>query len=251
MELERKPFQGVLNILDFNRHFYYYGIAALLLLLGIFNYFSLPTLLSVLLIAGFTYGLLMPLIVSAYVYDFSNYYSLNWLDRFIKDKTGPLKLVNINAGFDETSFLLKNKIENADLKVFDFYDEAHHTEAAIVRARNVSLVYPNTTQIKSNAIPLEDNSTDVVFLLSSAHEIRDFHEKVDFLKECHRICKTNGKVIMVEHLRDVPNFIAFTIGFNHFFSKKVWKKAFQNSGFKSIEEVKFTPFMSIFECKPI
>ena len=54
MELERKPFQGVLNILDFNRHFYYYGIAALLLLLGIFNYFSLPTLLSVLLIAGFT-----------------------------------------------------------------------------------------------------------------------------------------------------------------------------------------------------
>ncbi len=53
---------------------------------------------------------------------------------------------------------------------------------------------------------------------------------------------------MVEHLRDFPNFVAFTIGFTHFFSKAIWKKAFEEAGFNSIKETKFTPFMSIFHC---
>ncbi len=249
MDIKRRPFQGVLNILDFNIHFYYYGIAALLFLLAIVYYINLPTIISILLVSGFAYGLLMPLIVSAYVYDFSDYYSLKWLNQYIADKTLNYQLVNINAGFDETSFIIKNQLTNSDLQVYDFYDEEHHTEPAIVRARKVSLVYPNTTQIDSSAIPQEDQSVDFVFLLSSAHEIRDFSEKVAFLKECLRICKPTGKIIMVEHLRDLPNFLAFTVGFNHFFSKHVWKDAFTEAGFTAIDEQKFTPFMSIFECK--
>ena len=250
MEVTRRPFQGVLNILDFNRHFYFYGLGALVLLLGALYFFKVPSIISFMVIAGFAYGLLMPLVVSAYVYDFSGYYSLRWLDPFIADKTQPLQLVNINAGFDETSFLLEHKLQPADLKVYDFYDQERHTEQAIIRARKVSLVYPNTQQINSNSIPQMDGSADIVFLLSSAHEIRAFEEKVAFLKECLRICRPHGKVIMVEHLRDFPNFVAFTIGFTHFFSKKVWKEAFELAGFSTFREKKFTPFMSIFECTP-
>lgn len=250
MDVTRKPFQGVLNILDFNRHFYYYGIAVLIAIISLLYFLKIPSIFSILIVVGFAYGLLMPLIVSAYVYDFSGYYSLKWMDQFISDKDKPMKAANINAGFDETSYLIKDKYKEVDLSVFDFYDSSSHTEPAIIRARKVSLVYPNTKEIKSNAIPLEDNTCDYVFLLSAAHEIRDFEEKVEFLKECRRICKEDGKIIMVEHLRDFPNFLAFTIGFNHFFSNKVWKKAFTKAGYKSVNEVKFTPFMSIFESKP-
>jgi len=250
MEVKRRPFQGVLNILDFNRHFYYYGIAALLLILGIGYMLNVASIILLLVILGFAYGLLMPLIVSAYVYDFSNYYALDWLNKYVAEPSAPLNLVNINAGFDETSFIIKNKIKESELSVFDFYNDELHTEPAIIRARKVSLTYPNTQQIGSHKIPLQDGETDIVFLLSSAHEIRDFNEKVGFLKECHRICNPNGKVIMVEHLRDLPNFIAFTIGFNHFFSKNTWQKAFDTAGFSTFKEEKFTPFMSIFECNP-
>jgi hypothetical protein len=70
-----------------------------------------------------------------------------------------------------------------------------------------------------------------------------------FLKECNRLCKPTGKVIMVEHLRDFPNFLAFSIGFCHFFPRATWKKAFTSAGFSSFEETKFTPFMSVFTCK--
>jgi len=248
MKQKRTRFQGVLNILSFNRHYYIYGLAILLVLFLSQIFFNLPDVFFWSVIFAFLYGLIMPLIVSAYVYDFSGYYNFDWLNKVIGSNQNPGLIVNINAGFDETSFLIKNRFHQADLKVFDFYNASQHTEPAIKRARNVSLVYPNTQQISSGSIPLKENSADIIFLLSAVHEIRSNEEKVLFLKECHRVCKTEGRVIMVEHLRDVPNFLAFSVGFTHFFSRSTWKKAFELSGFSSVQENKFTPFMSIFNC---
>jgi ubiquinone/menaquinone biosynthesis C-methylase UbiE len=248
MEIKRKPFQGVLNILSFNRHFYWGGLGVMALIILGHIIFKLPGVIFWFIIIAFLYGLLMPLIVSAYVYDFSGFYHFNWLKKCSIDYTNAKKILNINAGFDETSFIIKNNFPESDLRVFDFYNPSNHTEPAIIRARKVSLIYPNTEQIKSNYIPLEDDSIDIIFLLSAVHEIRMYEEKVQFLKECCRVCKQNGKVVMVEHLRDFPNFLAFSIGFTHFFSKSVWRKAFKDAGFSSFTEIKFTPFMSIFNC---
>lgn len=250
MEIKRRPFQGVLNILSFNRHFYVIGLGVLALIITSHVLFEWSDILFWLVIASFLYGLIMPLIVSAYVYDFSGYYDFHWMKSYSLTDSSTNQILNINAGFDETSFIIKNNFPQSDLKVFDFYNAKQHTEPAIIRARKVSLVYPNTQQIKSNSIPLNDKSVDVIFLLSAAHEIRSHEEKVQFLKECHRLCKPNAKVVMVEHLRDFPNFLAFSVGFTHFFSRNAWKKAFTDAGFSSFQETKFTPFMSIFTCCP-
>lgn len=248
--MERRKFQGALNILSFNRHFYIAGIGLLIFWIAAYFLFDWSATLFWIVIIAFLYGLLVPLLVSAYVYDHSDYYSLKWLNPII-DKKDDLKLiVNIHAGFDETSYIIKEKYPRADLKVFDFYNAAQHTELAIKVARKATLFYPDTKSIVTTAIPLEDNSADIVFLLSAVHEIRSNEEKVQFLKECRRICKPDGKVIMVEHLRDLPNFLAFSIGFTHFFSAFVWKRCFSRAGFSNLQEVKFTPFMSIFKCSP-
>jgi ubiquinone/menaquinone biosynthesis C-methylase UbiE len=250
MEIKRQKFQGVLNILSFNRHFYVFGLIALTMIIISHLVFNWPSLLFWIAISTFLYGLIIPLIISAYVYDFSGYYKFNWLKKFNLTDSKDKQILNINAGFDETSFIIKNYFPKSDLKVFDFYNAKKHTEPAIIRARKVSLVYPNTQQIISNAIPLKDNSVDLIFLLSAAHEIRSQTEKIMFLKECHRVCKSNANIIMVEHLRDFPNFIAFSVGFTHFFSKKTWKNAFNEAGFTTFKEQKFTPFMSIFNSYP-
>jgi SAM-dependent methyltransferase len=250
MEIKRRNFQGVLNILSFNRHFYVFGLIALAIIIISYLIFSWSTLFFGIVILAFLYGLIMPLIVSAYVYDFSGYYNFDWLKNYKFTDSEDKQILNINAGFDETSFIIKNHFPKSDLKVFDFYNAKQHTEPAIIRARKVSLVYPNTQQIISNAIPLKDNSVDLIFLLSAAHEIRSQAEKIQFLKECHRVCKSTGEIIMIEHLRDFPNFVAFTVGFTHFFSKKTWKKAFEGAGFTTFAEQKFTPFMSIFNSCP-
>jgi len=247
---KRRKFQGVINILSFNRHFYITGLSVLALLIASHILFHWPTILFWLVIFAFLYGLIMPLLVSAFVYDFSNYYNLHWLHLQVEDPERVKAIVNINAGFDETSFLLKDKFPQSDISVFDFYNAKQHTEPAIKRARKASLIYPDTKQIASDSIPLNNGSVDIIFLLSAVHEIRSHKEKIKFLKECHRVCKPDGKVIMVEHLRDFPNFVAFTIGVTHFFSRNTWKDAFEKAGFAFFKETKFTPFMSIFNCTP-
>ncbi|MEX0998290.1 MAG: methyltransferase domain-containing protein [Flavobacteriaceae bacterium] len=249
MELKRRKFQGVLNILSFNRHFYVFGLIALALIIISNLIFNWSNLLFWIVVLAFLYGLIMPLIVSAYVYDFSGYYNFNWLKAYNLPDSKDNQILNINAGFDETSFIIKNHFPKSNLKVYDFYNSEKHTEPAIIRARKVSLVYPNTQQIIPNNFPLKDNTVDLIFLLSAVHEIRSQEEKIQFLKECHRVCKSNANILMIEHLRDFPNFLAFSVGFTHFFSRKTWQQAFKEAGFTTFTEQKFTPFMSIFNCR--
>jgi len=250
MEAKRRNFQGVLNILSFNRHYYVLGLGVLALLVASRWFIAWPTVVFWIVVAAFVYGLVMPLLVSAYVYDLSGYYHFQWLRDVVRDGEPADRIVSIHSGFDETSYILQARFPFANLQVFDFYDPVRHTEPAIKRARKVSLGYADTRSIAADRIPMEDGAADIVFLLSAVHEIRSNAEKVVFLKECRRLCKPGGKVVMVEHLRDFPNFIAFSVGFTHFFSREVWKRAFEQAGFSRLQETKFTPFLSIFQCRP-
>src|SRR5690606_31361765 len=107
MEINRRKFQGVLNILSFNRHFYVFGLVALSLIIGSKFICNWNSNLFWLIIFGSIYGLIMPLIVSAYVYDFSGFYNFNWLKKMNLDDAEQILNLNINAGFDETSYILK------------------------------------------------------------------------------------------------------------------------------------------------
>ena len=115
MESKRRPFQGVLNILSFNRHFYVFGLIALLVLCASRLFVAWPGIIFWIAIAAFLYGLIMPLLVSAYVYDFSGYYKLDWLSKVIDNNDEVKLFVNINAGFDETSFIIKRRFTLADI----------------------------------------------------------------------------------------------------------------------------------------
>src|SRR5258705_8425336 len=117
MEITRRPFQGVLNILSFNRHFYAMGLSALALIVASQLLFHWSISLLWLIVIAFIYGLIMPLIVSAYVYDFSGYYNFNWL-KSLKIRDSDLnQFISVNAGFDETSFIIKDLFPHSDLKV--------------------------------------------------------------------------------------------------------------------------------------
>lgn len=245
MEEIRKPFQGVYNIVRFNWHFYVYAFGFILLLVVVS--FFVNNLFRNLFLLGATttfFTSFISLLVSYYVYDYSDLYRMNWL-RNLSFKKGD-RIVNINAGFDECSVLLAKKIKDINLKVFDFYDSEKHTEISIERARKAYSPYPKTVSIKTTKIPLEENSADHVFVLLAAHEIRNDEERILFFKEIKRILKEDGKVTIVEHLRDLPNFMAYTIGFLHFYSKRSWLNTFQAADLSLSQEFKITPFVSSF-----
>jgi hypothetical protein len=244
-QLGRTSFQGVTNIIRFNWH--YYIIA--LLVITVLSYFQnlLPFHAGVLaktILVFTTLNTLISLAVSFYIYDYSNLYSFNWLNNLAIGKDS--LLVNINAGFDETSLILSRKYPDSKLVVFDFYDAEKHTEISIERARKAYPSFPNTKKISTNTIPLEECSINYIFLLLSAHEIRNEEERIDFFNCLSKTLVNEGKIVVVEHLRDFNNFIAFNFGFFHFYSNKNWRKIFNKAGLSVHSESKLTPFISTF-----
>jgi len=242
MKQKRKPFQGVFNIIRFNWHFYL--VAGIILISLVYSKPYLPqTLHSFVfwLSVPATLTIIVSLIISFFVYDISDLYQLNWLSNFDNKK-----VLNINAGFDETSEIIKNKFPDSDLITCDFYNPDRHTEISIERARKAYPPLENTIQVSTDKLPFSDNSFDSTLAILSAHEIRDEEERIHFFRELNRITKSTGQVFVTEHLRDLNNFMAYTIGFFHFHSKSTWAHTFEQAGLVIKQEIKTTPFITTF-----
>ena len=240
--MARASMQGLVNIIRFNWHFYVLAGVILCVTWYVNQFFiGSATLLLIIFLAAF--WIVVSLAVSYFVYDRSKFYELDWLDDLETNSKG--YSVNIHAGFDETSTLIKNKFPEAILKVWDFYDPKRHTEISIKRARNAFPSLPETVPVDTSQLP-NNKEFDTIFLIFAAHEIRDRSERQRFFEQLNGLLKPDGKIIVVEHLRDLPNFIAFTIGFFHFYSRKSWLEIFSNTNFGNIKTAKFTPFVSIF-----
>jgi SAM-dependent methyltransferase len=239
----RKPFQGVKNIIRFNWHYYVVSVGVLSLLQlagGSSNeivHYAIDIICVLILLV-----ICISLFASWYVYDRSGFYNLNW----VKTDHSKLSIVNINAGFDETSLLLKRKFANAELQILDFYDPIRHTEISIKRARKIYPSLAGTQIITAANLPVQNNSMDKVFVTLAAHEIRNEDERVAFFKELKRIIKPGGEIYITEHLRDLANGLAYNIGFFHFYSKRTWKRTFEIAKLNIQREIKNIPLISTF-----
>jgi SAM-dependent methyltransferase len=239
----RQPFQGVSNIVRFNWHFYLIALVGVGLGLWLASWLGGWWFVAGVCVAfGVVATLIVSLIVSWYIYDRSDLYRLSWLP----DLEPGSSIVNIHAGFDETSALLAKRYPEANLQVFDFYDPELHTEISIKRARKAYAAYPGTISIPTAAVPLEDKSVDVIFLLLAAHEIRNAAERAQFFALLGQALKPGGRIIVTEHLRDPANFLAYTVGAFHFLPYEDWQRTFENAGLAIAKEEKLTPFLSTF-----
>ena len=242
MGVDRSPLQGVLNIIRFNWHFYAVAGLGIMSLVVFSNFVPAPfqwLALSASLFAAIT--ILVSLLASYYIYDVSNLYQLPWLPD-LNEKA----VLNINAGFDETSGRLKETYTSIELQTCDFYDPKMHTEVSIKRARTAYPPLENSFAVSTEELPFADHSFDSVLAILSVHEIRDGRERVKFFKELERVTKPNGQIMITEHLRDFSNFAAYTIGFFHFHSRATWLDTFQEVKLTVKQEIKTTPFITTF-----
>lgn len=241
----RKPFQGVLNIIKFNWHFYILALSFITILL-IFNILltSNFNLFIYSLITAIILGTSLSLLASFYIYDVSNLYSLKWLDDLQMPKNA--FILNINAGFDETSTLLQIKYPDANIKALDFYNPLKHTEISIERARKAYPPYPGTELIETTNINIATKSIDGAFLILAAHEIRDKKEQIIFFKQLKATLKADGKIVVVEHNRDFYNFLVYNFGCFHFFSPRRWRNVFKDAGLSLMQTNRITPFINVY-----
>lgn len=245
METIRKPLQGIDNIIRFNWPFYLLSLLIFSLLM-LFAFTAVNPIrfwlfFTCTCISGVT---LLSIIISAYIYDFSGLYRMHWLTDMIDKEAATA--VNVHAGFDETSEILQKKYHFRNLLVFDFYNSRNHTEPSIKRARKLYKPVTGTVKIATDHLPLANDTADVVFVMFAAHEIRNVEERIIFFKELQRIISSKGKIVVTEHLRDIPNFIVYTVGFFHFYSRNNWLKTFAAANLSVAATIKITPFIKTF-----
>jgi SAM-dependent methyltransferase len=240
----RNGYQGALNILRFNRAKYIGSLVMLGVGFGLLQ-FGLPPYVRYCLWTGMIltgYWSVASLFVSHWVYDRSELYGWRWLKRILQP--APFCWVNIHAGLDESSHILREIFPAADSLILDIYDPSQMTEPAIVIARGQTA--SDCIAADYQKLPLKDDSVDVVFLLFAAHELRQSLAREQFFKELNRILIPRGKLVLVEHLRDWKNFAAFGPGAFHFYSRDEWLRLACSNLFATRMNFSLTPFVRAF-----
>jgi len=246
--LKRKPFQGVWTVIRFNWHLHAIALVIIAVFLTCAAYL---TGMAALFCAATAFiailSVLLSLLATWIAYDAGGLYQFDWLENVMP---GAVNAANIHAGFDETTALLMSRFPHINWRIFDFYDPATHTEISIRRARAARPPYPGTRQITTSRIPLADGSLERVLLILAAHEIRDRQERIRFFRELKRVITPGGRVIVTEHLRDLANIGAYTVGAWHFHTRGEWLATFRAAGFRVARGISNNLFINTFILEP-
>jgi SAM-dependent methyltransferase len=240
----RGRFAGVVKIVRFNVQFYVLSVAALAGMAVLLALRKLPPWLDGWVACGgvlVTFWTVSSLFVSWYVYDHAGVTRWHWLrSRF----PAPLhRWANVHAGLDESTAALRQLFPGTDGSAIDIYDAGEMTEPSIARARRMHPSGEPFRQGRYDALPISDNECDAVFLLFAAHEVRDREHRTHLFRESARVLREGGHVVLVEHLRDWKNFVAFGPGFFHFHTRQSWLRSIRDAGLLVEEQGPVTPFV--------
>jgi len=192
------------------------------------------------------FWLLASLVVSHVVYDRSALATGEWMTASLSGE--PRSIGVFHAGLDETSPHVSRLFPAARVQVFDFHDDTAMSEASIERARRIA-GNRASTPIRFASIPLEAGALDAALVVFAAHELRKGNDRATFFLELARVLRPEGDLVVVEHLRDVWNFLAFGPGAFHFFARDRWLSAFKDAGLTVDREARITPFVAQFSLR--
>ncbi len=243
----RGRFEGVSKVVRFNPWFFVGGFGALVLGGILLATVAWPPLLFWLGVGAMTVAgwlLIASLVATHWVYDRSGLFSWRWLQESIGGGT-PETVVIAHSGFDEVSAAVRRILPRADCRVLDLHDAARMTEPSIARARKLYPPPPGTIGASATAWPVESGGTDLVLLLFAAHEWRHGAERIALLREAGRSLAPGGCVVLMEHVRDLANFLVYGPGALHFHAAGGWRRESTEAGLRIARESRLTPFVRI------
>jgi SAM-dependent methyltransferase len=242
-----RRYRGVAQIVLFN--WPYYALAAFVAgsSAAALSFLPMPSKLRLVIAGGLAaiiFWQIGSLAASHYVYDRSRFNRWDWLPSLLPQP--PARWVNIHCGHDETSRHLRRLFPESTGLLLDIYDAEQMTESSIRRARRFATDAPRAVPCKFSALPVGDGQLDAAFVIFAAHEIRQRDSRRRFFAELYRLLAPQGRIVLVEHLRDAVNFAAFGPGFWHFLPPREWLRLAQKTGFAVETEFRVTPFVRVF-----
>ncbi len=240
MSHQRHRFAGVANIVRFNWGKYVAAVVAVVGFSAVAAANPSMRVPVVVVIAAVSVGVMVSIAVSYWVYDASGLYDFEWSDTMGDND----RVAVVHAGFDEVSATLRTR-HAAPLYTASFYDRIEVAEASIRRARDHSPASRSAVATAGGPL-LAAGGFDWVIAFMCLHELRTAQARQEVISELADGLAAGGKIVVVEHLRDTPNTIAFSIGVFHFLSKSSWVNDFTAAGLAVVSERKVTPFVSVF-----
>jgi SAM-dependent methyltransferase len=176
------------------------------------------------------------------VYDRYPLYRLAWLSRNLSAR--PRRWLHLHAGLDEIGDALSAVFPSTEGRIADFFDPAEMTEPSIRAAR--ALAAASAPHVDWRDLPFPAATFDAVFLIFAAHELRRTESRLGLFREAARVLGPPGELVVVEHLRNWPNFLAYGPGFLHFFPARSWRRTAAAAGLTLRRSESLTPFVRLF-----
>lgn len=239
--MTRTRFQGVRTVVRFNWPLYAAAgaILAIALTASLTDLPATVRLGATAVTLGTLWFLLGSLGATHWVYDRSDLYRWQWLHRRAPD--GPFRLLLCHTGFDEVSTQLRTQFPEAKLDILDHFDPVTMTEASIQRARALHPPVDGTL-----AAPFSDwpqCCAEIILAPLAIHELRTERERAAWFDQARQALAPGGRILVVEHLRDLPNFLAFGPGFLHFHSESAWQRSWSAADLTLVEHFSITPLV--------
>ncbi len=160
----------------------------------------------------------------------------------------PRRWLNVTTGFDDSTAMLRASLDSPEGLAVDLFDTHVDHEAALRRARRRFPPRGRSVSIHElgGSAP---RSADAIFLLMSAHET-DGEDRDRLFTIIRHVLTDGGRLVLVEHLRDLANAVAFGPGAWHFENRDAWIQTAESAGLQLVKETRLTPFVHGFVFEP-
>jgi SAM-dependent methyltransferase len=182
----------------------------------------------------------LSLLVSLYIYDRSRLVSGSWVPPLVG--AGTRTWATVHAGLD-AEVELDAVMPGSCVARLDIFDRDVMTSPSITRARERTGSAKPASRCSPTSLALEDQACDAVVVAFTAHEIRERRVREAFFDELRRSLRPGGKVLLVEHLRDLANFVAFGPGYLHFVPRREWLRLASHARLAVASETRITPWV--------
>ncbi len=219
------------------------GAAGVLLLVPLwlpaYSAYAVPV---VLLAAGALLWSVGSLVISFYIYDRSCLSGGTWVPPLLPASTRAWAM--IHAGLDAEIYL-DAVMPGTCVARLDVFDPRYMSAGSIRRARRRTAPARASLSCSPTALAMADGTCDAVVVVFTAHEVRDRPARVHFFAEVRRALRPAGRALLVEHVRDLANFLAFGPGFFHFLPHSEWLRTLAQAGLTVVGEERITPFVRV------